>query len=115
MTEAWPELEFKLRERFGRIPDLQSILFLIGIDVLSQGSTEFSKEEKQDLIHIGICQVLSYSGYFEMLGRDEDGWPHFKELESIQAKSLAEQELVLKTHVLEYFKRNDFLEINENS
>ena len=43
----------------------------------------FQKEEKVDIIHIGICTVLSQFGYYRFTGKDEDGWPHFKNIKKI--------------------------------
>ena len=109
MNELWPELEIRLKQRFGKTPDLQTILFLIGVNTLSKEGDEFSKEEKQDLIHIGTCEILCYSGYYEFIGRDDEGWPHYRELRSINKMSLREQEEMLKFHVLEYFKDHEFI------
>ena len=109
MNEDWPELEIKLFKRFGKTPDLQGILFLIGVNTLSQGSRDFAKEEKQDLIHVGICEVLCHSGFYEFVGRDAEGWPHYKELKTLQKMPLKDQEEVLKFHILEYFKDQDFI------
>ena len=61
-------------ERFGKKPDLESVLFLIGIQELGDIRKKFSKEQKQDLMHIAVCTVFSTSGYYELSGADEDGW-----------------------------------------
>ena len=87
-----------------RPADLNAVLYLIGIQELGKGFLEFSKEEKQDLIHIAICKVLASSGYFVLEGIDEDGWPHWKEMKSLPRLNLDEQEMLLKIHVLEYFE-----------
>jgi len=49
------------------LPDLQSILYLIGIQELGRWDPEknFSKEEKQDLMHVAVCTLLEEDGYFE--------------------------------------------------
>ncbi len=41
-----------------KLPDLQSILFLIGIQELGFVQHEFTKEEKQDLMHVAVCALL---------------------------------------------------------
>ena len=62
---------------------MDAILFLIGVQELGQGFRPFSKEEKQDLMHIAICKVLSFSGFYELEGVDEDGWPHWKMMKKL--------------------------------
>ncbi|MBK9043076.1 MAG: hypothetical protein IPN97_07710 [Saprospiraceae bacterium] len=72
--EAW-ELEFEylrirhfIKDKFGKteLPDLNTILLLIGIQELGKVSTtKFTKEEKTDLLHIATCRLLSQDGYYE--------------------------------------------------
>ena len=99
----WAQLLFDLTVRFGKRPDLNAILFLIGIQELGQGIGTYTKEQKQDLMHIGTCRLFSQSGYYELTGRDEDGWPHFISLKPMPYMSLKEQERLLRWHVLAYF------------
>ena len=75
----WTKLIGILTEVLGKKPnDLNSILFMIGVQELGKGPISFSKEEKQDLIHIATCKVLSFSNYYTLEGVDQDGWPHWK-------------------------------------
>ena len=80
----------------------------VGVQELGKGSYPFSKEQKQDLIHIAICKILSFSGYYELEGVDKDGWPHWKLKRELPAFDLIEQETFLKMHILEYFKKEVF-------
>jgi len=101
----WQRLRLKLKDIIGKKPrDLNSILLLIGVQELGKGTIEFSKEQKQDLMHIAICKVLSLSGYYVLEGLDEDGWPHWKNVKDLPHFDLMEQEQLLKIHVLEYFE-----------
>lgn len=111
INSKWISLEALLIERFGKKPDLQAILFLIGVDELGQTKHKFTKEEKQDLIHVGICKVLSYSDYYEFLGIDEEGWPHWKNTRKLPQTNLLEQEELLKAHVIYHFEEINFLSI----
>ncbi len=104
----WWQLQGKLLERFGRKPDLETVLYLIGIQELALEKTEFSKEEKQDLMHIGICTVLSSSGYYILDGRDDDGWLHFTQLNQLPEMTALEQENFIKDHVLLYFEQINY-------
>ncbi|MPR34167.1 hypothetical protein [Salmonirosea aquatica] len=104
----WENLLDMLQTNIGKRPaDLNGVLFLIGVQELGKGALHFSKEQKQDLMHIGICRVLSLSGYYEFQGRDEDGWPHWELVQALPHGDLLAQESLLKMHVLEYFKSND--------
>jgi len=106
----WLKLRIKLKERFGIKPDMDGILFLIGIQELGTGKQNFSKEEKQDLMHIAVCTVLSLSGYYAHEGIDEDGWPHFKQLKPLPGFIMTEQENFLKDHILLYFQNQNFID-----
>ncbi len=90
-----------------KLPDLQAILFLIGIQETGVFRNKFTKEEKQDLMHVAVCELLSSDGYFEFVGRDEDGWPHYNQVKNMEGGSLKAQELLLKSKVVQYFKIHD--------
>lgn len=105
LERSWQRLLNDLKEIIGKKPtDLNSVLFLIGVQELGKGKRYFSKEEKQDLMHIAICKVLSYSGFYELEGLDEEGWPHWKLKKKLPNFDLLEQERLLKMHVIEYFE-----------
>ncbi len=87
-----------------QLPDLNMVLFLIGIQELGRWKKGFSKEEKQDLMHIAVCRLLSYDGYFEFVGRDADGWPHWRQVLEMARQNTQEQEKSLKTNAVRYFK-----------
>jgi hypothetical protein len=109
MEKEWQLLLDRLKDFVGKEANLDAILFLIGIQELGKGFLHFSKEEKQDLMHIGTCKVLSFSGYYELDGLDADGWPHWKLVKSIPSLTLDEQEKMLKMHVLEYFEKEQII------
>ena len=99
----WETLMGEMQERFGKRPDLNALLLLIGVQELNQGIATFTKEQKQDLMHIATCRLFSLSGHYEQTQVDEDGWPHYKLLRPVPFANLKEQERMLKWHVLEYF------------
>lgn len=106
LERQWALLLNELERSIGKRPkDLNGVLFIVGIQELGKGAKPFSKEEKQDLMHIAICRVLSLSGYYELEGTDKDGWPHWKPLKQLPRFDLLEQERLLKMHVLEYFEK----------
>jgi hypothetical protein len=108
LQARWWKLEEKLMERFSKKPDMEAILFLIGIQEFGEIRKKFSKEQKQDLMHLAVCNLLSQSGYYELAGTDEDGWPHFKQLKPLPVMNMIEQENFLKDHILLYFEGISF-------
>lgn len=116
LEKRWHRLLLHLKEVIGKRPaDLNSVLFLIGVQELGKGKKYFSKEEKQDLMHIAICKVLSLSGFYELEGLDEQGWPHWKLVKKLPHFDLLEQEKLLKMHVLEYFEKELGVEVHEDN
>jgi hypothetical protein len=86
------------------LPDLNTVLFLIGMQELGRWQKKFSKEEKQDLMHIAVCRLLSYEEFYEFEGRDADGWPHWRQVRELNKNNLGQQERLLKTLSVRYFK-----------
>lgn len=110
LQQRWWKLEEKMMQRFGKKPDVEALLFLIGIQEFGQIKEKFTKEQKQDLMHVAVCKLLSSSGYYELEKIDEEGWPHFKQLKAMPEMSTIEQENFLKDHILLYFQNHDFLD-----
>jgi hypothetical protein len=106
LQTRWWNLEAKLAERFGKKPDLETILFLIGVQELGGKAEKFTKEQKQDLMHIAVCTLLMPGGYYELEKKDQEGWPHFRQLKPMPDMNAFEQENFLKDHVLLYFEEN---------
>jgi hypothetical protein len=109
LQTRWWNLEAKLADRFSKKPDMEAILFLIGIQEFGQLKEKFTKEQKQDLMHVAVCSLFAQSGYYELEGKDIDGWPHFKQLKPMPDMNNFEQENFLKDHILLYFENHDFL------
>jgi len=107
LQQRWWQLEAKMMDRFGKKPDLETILFLIGIQEFGDIREKFTKEQKQDLMHIAVCSLLSKSGYYELERIDDDGWPHFNQLKPMPDMNAFEQENFLKDHVLLYFEDHE--------
>ncbi|MEQ9402297.1 MAG: hypothetical protein RIM99_01820 [Cyclobacteriaceae bacterium] len=105
LQKEWVELLYKIKELTGKRPtDLNAVLFLVGVQELGRGNKTFSKEEKQDLMHIAICKVLSLAGYYKLEGTDTDGWPHWKLVKKLPGFDILEQEKLLKIQIIQYFK-----------
>jgi hypothetical protein len=109
LQARWWNLEAKLVEKFGKKPDMETILFLIGIQEFGEIRAKFTKEQKQDLMHVAVCSLFAQSGFYELERVDEDGWPHFRQLKPLPVMNLLEQENFMKDHVLLYFRNNQFI------
>lgn len=82
---------------------MEAILFLIGINETGFLADKITKEQKQDLMHVATCMLLAPSGYFVYEGRDDEGWPHYKQVKELPIMNLQEQENFLRDHILLYF------------
>lgn len=105
----WLELQHKIKAmlKADTMPDIKSILFLIGVQELGTVKKDFTKEEKRDLMHIAACALLENEGYYEFEGRDQDGWPHWEVRKPFTVKGVEEQEKILKRNIIYYFKDLD--------
>ena len=103
LQSRWWKLEETFLNKFGKKPDVEAVLFLIGIQEIRNIKKKFTKEQKQDLMHVAVCMLLAQSGYYEVEKYDEDGWPHFKQLKGLPEFNMIEQENFLKDHILLYF------------
>ncbi|BDD00438.1 hypothetical protein [Persicobacter psychrovividus] len=113
LARAWAKLLSELKSRLDVRPkDLNGVLLLIGVQELGKGFARFTKEEKQDLMHIAICKVLSFSDYYILESIDQDGWPHWKVNKPLPQFDLLEQEKLLKMHIIEYFEKELDFDLN---
>ena len=104
LIAEWKKVETFIESRFGELIDEQTILFIIGLQELGKNDRNFTKEEKVDIIHIGLCTVLSRYGYYQFIGKDDDGWPHFKNVKKIPNSIEGEaQKNLLKQAIVDYF------------
>jgi len=102
----WLKVRHQMQELFKKetLPDLNAILLLIGIQESGHIRGTYTKEEKQDLMHVAVCQLLSEDGYFELEGLDHDGWPHYKVIKPVPVIGVEAQEIFLKEKIIAYFK-----------
>jgi hypothetical protein len=106
----WIELRRIVKSRFGKRPDINALLFLIGMNEVGFVRDEWTKEEKQDLMHVAICKLFEEDGYFKFLGRDEEGWPHYDAMVSIPKGKLLQQERQLKERIIDYCREMKLIE-----
>ncbi len=103
IKESFRKVQARIYRQFRKNPDLNAILFLVGIRELGKIQDGFTKEEKQHLMHIAVCRLLSEEGYYELEGLDAEGWPHWAATQSLPKMSVDEQEFLLKKNIIRYF------------
>jgi len=105
---SWETLMISLEGIFGKKPEsLESIFFVIGMQELGRIEDSFTKEQKQDILHLGICSVLEKANYYKYTGKDMEGWPHFEVNKALPSMTTQEEETFLKSQVLHYFKEKN--------
>jgi hypothetical protein len=105
LENRWQDTLTRIEQLIGKKPaDMNAVLFLVGVQELGQGVRNFSKEQKQDLMHIAICKLLSTLGIYEFEGLDEQGWPHYTLVSKLPYVDLLSQEKLLKSLIIEYFQ-----------
>ncbi len=105
----WLDVERYMIERFDKDCDVKAVLFVIGMREYGHKKTKFSKEEKQDLMNLAACKVMSINGYFEVSHLDAEGWPVWKQAKAMPAMSPTEQESFLKEHIIRYFEEEKLI------
>ena len=111
MKTKWNNLKTKLSVDFSdnEIIDLDSIIFLIGIQELGQFQKRFNKQKKLEVIHIAVCKLLSDYGYYEFDHKDNDGWPHYKLIKKLPNLKAGEQTILMKKAIINYFVKSNYI------
>lgn len=111
LKERWEKLVQRLTEQFsdGEALDLDGIIYLVGVQELGQLHRKYTKDEKVNLMHIGICRLLEPYGYYEFDFFDPDGWPHYKIAETLPTLKAGEQSLLMKEAIVTYFLEKEYI------
>ena len=111
LKERWDKVVLQLSEQFadGDTLDLDSIIYLVGIQELGQLTRKFKKDEKVNLMHIAICRLLEPYGYYEFDFFDDDGWPHYKTVEELPNLKAGEQSVLMKEAIVSYFLEKEYI------
>ena len=111
LKTKWNNLKTKLSVDFSdnQIIDLDSIIFLIGIQELGQFQKRFNKQKKLEVIHIAVCKLLSDYGYYEYDYTDNDGWPHYKLIKKLPNLKAGEQTILMKKAIINYFVKSNYI------
>ncbi len=108
INAKWNALQTKTAALFdNEKPDIKVFLFLIGVQELGKGPQKFSKRQKEELMHIATCRLFSEMGFYELEGLDQEGWPHWNLAKPIPNYTLLEQEMIMKSLIIDYFEALD--------
>lgn len=107
MTEAelWKKVEQFFEENFEtekNVP-VETILFLVGVQELGSGKQKYTKDDKVNLVHIAVCRLLEPFGYYKFTEYDDDGFPHFQEIQPLPELKPNEQQILMKKAIIQYF------------
>ena len=106
----WLDTLRRVQERFDMgQPDITAIIFLVGLQELQLFDQNFKKDQKVEIMHIGICSLLVPMGYYKFMGRDEQGWPHFEKQEDLPLLNPAEQDRLMREAIIRYFSLNHWI------
>ena len=99
----WQQVKDITKKRFGEYVDMQSLLFIIGLQELAHGHRKLNKDQKVDVIHIAVCTLLQPYGYYKYEGRDEEDWPHWSIQKALPHLAAKEQERLMREAIIHYF------------
>ena len=107
----WKQVIHFFEQRFtdGEKPQIDTIIFLIGVQELNMVKTKFTKDEKLNLMHIAICKLLEPYGYYKFSHFDNDRWPHYNKENDIEEMASQEQEKLIKKAIINYFDDNKLI------
>jgi hypothetical protein len=112
LKNRWDKVVEILSNQFadGDLLDLDAIIYLIGVQELGQFKRVFAKDEKVNLMHIGICRLLEPYGFYEFDFTDKEGWPHYKIKEELPPLKAGEQSILMKEAIVNYFIEKEVIE-----
>ncbi|MGB0897017.1 MAG: hypothetical protein ACPGRW_06820 [Flavobacteriaceae bacterium] len=111
LKERWEAVVTQLSDQFadGEPLDLDSIIYLVGVQELGQLHRKFKKDEKVNLMHIAICRLLEPYGYYKFDFFDDDGWPHYSAVEALPNLKAGEQSVLMKEAIVSYFLEKEYI------
>jgi len=100
---------FKRKFTDGEHPDMDTILFLIGVQELGGIKKQFTRDDKINLMHVATCKLLEPFGYYKFEKTDHEAWPHYQQLKSMSALLPEQQDKLIKDAIIRYFKTNGLI------
>lgn len=100
---GWARLKEEFKSNYGDYPSVISLLFIIGMEHAPVLGDDLSKEQKQEVIHVGLCSLLEKEGLYSFSHHDDDGWPHYTSTDKSQTINVEKQENYIKQLLINYF------------
>lgn len=102
----WQQLIAWLEREYDREITLEAILFLVGIQSRGRGyEPELDRDIKENVIMEGTYCVMAAIGAYERVGMEANGmWIWERMIDPVGEMDVDDQEIVLKSAVLEYFR-----------
>ena len=112
LSGKWESILNILSNEFNKGDDLdiESVIYLIGVQELGNPNIKFNKDQKIDLMHIAICRLLEPYGFYEFDYVDKDGWPHYKIINKLPNLKSGEQSILMKESIINYFIEKQLIE-----
>lgn len=112
LKERWEQLIKKLSNQFadGEPIDLDAAIYLVGVQEVGVWQKRLKKDEKVQLIHVGICRLLEPFGYYRFDHLDTDGWPHYTIVEPLPPLKAGEQSILMKEALVMYFLEKEYID-----
>jgi len=111
LKQEYKQVKALIAQKFtdGVEPDLDAIIYLVGVQELGRGYQKFKKDDNVNLMHIAICRLLEPLGFYEFDYFDKEGWPHYKVKEELPFLKPGEQSVLMKEAVVNYFKESGLI------
>jgi hypothetical protein len=111
LKERWETLVGKLSDQFsdGDRLELDAIIYLVGVQELGQYHRIYKKDEKINLMHIGVCRLLEPYGFYSFDYVDEEGWPHYELKVELPPLKAGEQSVLMKEAIVNYFLEKGYI------
>jgi hypothetical protein len=101
---SWNDFVAGLEKRFGRLPDVDAVLFLMGVQSVGRGfEPNLPKERKQSLIMEGSYLAFETLGIYRRMGIERNGFWIWERTRELPKLSVDDQEKLLQIGILNYF------------
>jgi len=106
LERRWDNLIDDMESRFGRKPDIEALLFLIGVQSVGRGyEPDLPKERKQSLIMEGSYLAFETLDVYARVGMERNGFFIWEKIVDLPKLSVDDQEKLLRIGILNYFDR----------
>jgi hypothetical protein len=98
----WKTLGQRLQTDFGLPLKTEAFLVLVGMNELGRHLPDTSKQDRLDLMHVGLCTLLP--DFYRPTGHTPDGWPLFELTNALPPLDPFEQMNLMRKRLVQYFE-----------